>query len=186
MKSMNYSVVSSLCALAIGVLLVSWPGDAVNYLIITIGVLFLLPGLYGLFAFFASSRRKEPELQMPFPIVALGSALLGLWLMIYPSFFVTILMYVLGVLLVFAGLNLLMNFWSLRPVMHISWGVYIIPCLILATGIVVLFNPFQAATVPFIVLGIASIVYGITDFFRLLRYHHRKNKNITDVDVIEE
>ena len=186
MRPMNYSVISSLCALAIGVLLVSWPGDAVNYLIITIGILFLLPGLFGLFAFFTSSRQAGREFRMHFPIVALGSSLLGLWLMIYPSFFVTILMYILGVLLVLAGLNLLMNFLSLRNVAKISWGIYIIPCLIFITGFVVLFNPFQAATVPFIILGVASIVYGVTDFFRYLRYHHRKNKNITDVDIIEE
>ncbi len=183
---MNNSVVSSLCALAIGVLLVSWPGDAVNYLIITIGVLFLLPGLLGLFTYFVSSRQSDPGLRMHFPIIALGSSLLGLWLMINPGFFVTILMYVLGILLVFAGLNLLMNFLYIRSIAKISWGIYIIPCLILVTGIIVLFNPFQAATVPFILLGVASIVYGATDFFRYLRYHHRKNKNITDVDIIEE
>ena len=45
MKSVNNTLVSSICALIIGTLLVVWPGVAVNYLVITIGVLFLLPGL---------------------------------------------------------------------------------------------------------------------------------------------
>ena len=43
MKSLNYALVSSLCALVIGVLLVAWPDMAVNYLVITVGVLFLIP-----------------------------------------------------------------------------------------------------------------------------------------------
>jgi hypothetical protein len=43
MKSLNYALVSSLCALVIGILLVTWPDVAVSYLVITIGVLFLIP-----------------------------------------------------------------------------------------------------------------------------------------------
>lgn len=49
MKSLNYAAISSLCALAIGILLVVWPEAAIIYLVITVGVLFLLPGLFGLF-----------------------------------------------------------------------------------------------------------------------------------------
>ena len=40
MKSLNYALVSSLCALVIGILLVVRPDIAVNYLIIAIGALF--------------------------------------------------------------------------------------------------------------------------------------------------
>lgn len=53
MKSLNYALVSSLCALVIGILLVTWPDVAVSYLVITIGVLFLIPGLVGLFSYLA-------------------------------------------------------------------------------------------------------------------------------------
>ena len=48
MKSLNYALVSSLCALVIGILLVVRPDIAVNYLIIAIGALFLIPGLVGM------------------------------------------------------------------------------------------------------------------------------------------
>lgn len=49
MRSLSYPVLSSICALIIGILLVAFPELAVVYLVVTIGVLFLLPGLYGLF-----------------------------------------------------------------------------------------------------------------------------------------
>ena len=42
MRNFNYDALCSICALIIGVLLVVWPGEAVRYLVITIGVLFLL------------------------------------------------------------------------------------------------------------------------------------------------
>ena len=78
MKLFGYSVVSSLCALIMGILLVVWPEAAVIYLVITVGVLFLLPGLYGILAYFSSRGNV-------FPVVALGSALLGIWLICWCS-----------------------------------------------------------------------------------------------------
>ena len=190
MKSMNYAALSSICALIIGVLLVVWPDVAINYLVITIGVLFLLPGLVGLFSYMSVSRKQaESGIRMGFPVIALGSALFGFWLMITPSFFVNILMYVLGVLLVLGGLSQIMNFMTLRNYAHIPLGVFIIPVLILSAGIVVLFNPFEVATIPFIILGVSSIVYGATDLIRLLEYRKRVRKqerSVTDVTPIEE
>ena len=114
MRLFGYSVMCSLCALIMGVLLVMWPEAAMIYLVITVGVLFLLPGLYGIFAYFASRSRAEDGSGRAFPIVALGSALLGLWLIVMPAFFVGILMYVLGALLVLGGIGQLMNFISVR------------------------------------------------------------------------
>ena len=53
-------------------------------------------------------------------------------------------------------------------------------------GILILVNPFEAAKIPFIVLGASSIVYGLTDLFRIIRYRRKSNQVITDVEVIEE
>ena len=190
MKSMNYAAMSSICALIIGILLVVWPGVAISYLVITIGILFLLPGIYGLVTYFSVSRKQEVgEPHVSFPIVALGSTLFGFWLMIHPAFFVSILMYVLGVLLVLGGLSQIMKLMALRAYTPVPVGIFVIPVLILAAGIVVLFNPFKAATIPFIILGVAGIVYGLTDLLRLLQYK-RSVKNdeseIEDVTPIEE
>ena len=185
MKSLSYAAMSSVCALVIGILLVIWPEAAIIYLVITVGVLFLLPGLMGLFSY-AFSRRRNAEVQRTFPIIALGSTLLGFWLMIMPEFFVNILMYLLGVLLVLGSLSQLINFISVRQVVKVPVFLYLISVLILAAGIVILFNPFTAATVPFIILGVSSIIYTLNDLVRLLFYYHKRNKDITDVKIIEE
>lgn len=186
MKSLNYALVSSLCALVIGILLVTWPDVAVSYLVITIGVLFLIPGLVGLFSYLALLNKSKADAPRPvFPIVALGSTLFGVWLIIMPSFFVGVLMYVLGILLVLGGISQLANLIAARSFMPVPFGVYIVPVLILAAGITILFNPFATAEIPFIVLGISSIVYALMDMVRLLRFR-KKNKNIQDVTPIEE
>ena len=75
MKSLSYAALGSVCALVIGILLVIWPEAAIIYLVITVGVLFLLPGLMGLLSY-VFYRRRNTEVERTFPIIALGSTLL--------------------------------------------------------------------------------------------------------------
>ena len=164
MKSLNYALVSSLCALVIGILLVVRPDIAVNYLIIAIGALFLIPGLVGMLSYFSVWKTKSfDKNQWYIPLVALGSIFLGVWLILSPSFFVEILMYVLGVLLVLGGIGQLANLIAARAFVPVPLGIEL----------------------PFIVLGISSIVYALMDMVRLLRFH-KKDKNVQDVTPIEE
>lgn len=78
MKTMNYSIIRCICALVLGVLLVAWPEAAILYLVITIGALFLVPGLFSVFGYLTRGKQNG----MSFPIAGLGSLLFGLWLML--------------------------------------------------------------------------------------------------------
>lgn len=185
MKTMNYSIMRCICAWMLGVLLVAWPEAAIIYLVITVGVLFLVPGLFTIISYLTRSK----ELDRSFPIAGLGSLLFGLWLMIMPAFFVNILMYVLGAVLVLAGISQIVNLSAARSWTFVPGGFFVVPALVLIAGIVVLFNPFTVATVPFIVLGVSSIVYGISDFINIIRFRQKKDKNgslIEEVTPVEE
>ena len=45
MKGLSYSFLRAICALVIGLVLVMFPDQAGDYLVITIGVIFLVPSL---------------------------------------------------------------------------------------------------------------------------------------------
>ena len=66
MKTMNYSVIRSICSIIIGLLLVVWPETAIWYLVITIGALFLVPGLVSILTYVMNGQKVK----MPFPIVS--------------------------------------------------------------------------------------------------------------------
>lgn len=186
MKSLNYALLPSLCALAVGILLVVWPDMAINYLVITVGVLFLIPGLAGVFSYFLSMRKRQRTKAM-FPVAALGSALLGIWLIVMPMFFVTILMYVLGVLLLLGGVSQIAGFAAASNYSRVPAGMYVFPILVMIAGVVVLFNPFEAAAVPFVVLGVSFIVYSLIDIFRLIRFRKEAfRSDIQNITPIEE
>lgn len=62
---MNYSIIRCICALVIGVLLVAWPEAAILYLVITIGVLFLVPGLFSLSGYLIRGKRMAVVFLLP-------------------------------------------------------------------------------------------------------------------------
>lgn len=182
MKTMSYSVIKGICAVIMGVLLVTWPETAILYLVIAIGAMFLVPGAVAVLNYIFKGREQGAM----FPIVSVGSLLFGLWLMISPAFFVGILMYVLGAVLVFAGISQIMQLVNARGWTQVSFGYYVMPVLILIAGLVVLLNPFAAATVPFIILGVSSIVYGITDIINGIRFRRKEDKTTVNEVIIED
>ena len=113
MKSLNGSVLRCIFAIVLGLVLVLWPEAAVTYLVITIGICFIIPGLFSLLNYF-TREKVEGEPSPMFPIDGAGSILFGAWLVIMPQFFVSILMYILGALLVLAGAQQLISLVSAR------------------------------------------------------------------------
>ena len=182
MKTMSYSVIKGICAVIMGILLVTWPETAILYLVIAIGAMFLVPGAVAVLNYIFKGREQGAM----FPIVSVGSLLFGHWLMISPAFFVGILMYVLGAVLVFAGISQVMQLVNARGWTQVSFGYYVMPVLILIAGLVVLLNPFAAATVPFIILGVSSIVYGITDIVNGIRFRRKEDKTTVNEVIIED
>ena len=182
MKMMNYSIMRCVSAIAIGILLMVWPETAIVYLVIAIGAMFFLPSLFTLVGYFVKGR----QLGMYFPIISLGSLLFGLWLMVSPAFFVGILMYLLGVVLVFAGISQIAGLLGARSHASVSFGYYVMPILILFAGLVVLVNPFAAATIPFIILGISSTAYGISELINIYKFRRKEEKLMKHEIVIED
>ena len=164
MKSLNNSPLRSLFAILLGLFLVIWPELAVDYLVIGIGILFVIPGIIGILGYFL--RDKKNEILKPiFPVEGAGSIFLGILLIAMPSFFVSILMYVLGILLIFAGIQLFFPLIEARKRTNVPIGFYVLPALILLSGLFIIFYPFETAANTFWLFGIVSLVYGVMELF---------------------
>lgn len=166
-------MIRSILAIVLGLVLILWPANAINYLVIVIGVLFIVPGVVSLVGYF-SAKSKNADLSPNFPLEAAGSVLFGLWLVSMPSFFVNILMYVLGVLLILAGIQQIVSLTSARKWATISALFYIFPALILICGVIILVKPFAVATSAFMFLGVVSLVYGAGELFGWYRFGRSK------------
>lgn len=173
MKTMNYSLIRILFALVIGLVLVLWPNAAASYIVITIGVAFLIPGVISLFGYFGR-KISDSTVSRRFPIEGVGSFLFGLWLIIMPEFFADVLMFLLGFILMMGGIQQIASLSMARRWTPVPGAFYLVPSLILIAGIIALFNPSGARNTAFIIIGISSLVYSISELVNWFRFTRRR------------
>lgn len=171
------ALVRGLCALILGVLLVVVSDRMPVWMVMACGLLFVVPGVVALIGWF---RRDASLPAAPLsPVSSVGSILLGTILLLFPASFVTILMYMLAALVLLAAATQLYSVYSLhRRGMPLSLWYGVVPMLTLGAGIYVLFRPSDVAALPFIVIGAASILYGLLELWAafLLGRHVRQLK----------
>ena len=181
---MAYSLLRGGTALLTGVLLAFWPQSAVLYLIMVLGCLFLIPGLFSLLAYYRhKSIDGVPHRFGWSQVLSVGSILFGLCLIVRPMFFEAILMYALGVILTYAGLSEIVHLVSVRQWVRVPGGFYVTPVLVMLVGIFILFNPIESANVSFIILGIGCMVYGLSDMVNVIKFR-RRNSDVEEVQVV--
>lgn len=192
MKTMNFSLIRILFAIVVGLVLVLWPDAAASYIVITVGVAFLIPGIISLFSYFgrkSSTNGKSPR----FPIEGVGSLLFGLWLIVMPDFFADVLMFLLGFILMMGGVQQIASLSMARRWMPVPGIYYLVPSLILIAGIIALFNPTGARNTAFIIIGISSLVYSVSELINWFKFVRRRPKSpvshsdddIEDAKIIE-
>lgn len=98
---MNYFFICIICVFVIGLVLVFWLDVVINYIVIIIGVLFLILGFIVLIGYFGI--KLELGVFCCFFIEGVGSLLFGFWLVMMLGFFVDVLMFLLGFILIMGG-----------------------------------------------------------------------------------
>ena len=187
--SMNNFVIRAIFALIIGFVLVMWPDAAADYLVITIGILFIIPGLLGIINYFAYKKRSNVKFR--FPVESVGSILFGVWLVVMPAFFADLLMFVLGFILILGGAQQIYSLIIARRWARVSLGFFIVPSLILIAGIVILFNPTNARHTAFMIIGITCIIYALSELINWFKFMNRRPKlpvktDVVDVEILDE
>ena len=199
MKIFQSSIFRAVCAIVIGVLLVKFPQDGVTWLTMAIGALFLLSGVIALIAYWQAKRHAGEYTitdqqgrvvrggQPTFPIVGAGSVILGLVLTLSPNAFVHGLMYMLAAVLILGGVTQLMALVAARRLGSIPLGYWVMPSVILLTGLFVVLKPSESAELPLMVLGWCSILYGVVELVNALKIHSvRKNSEVREVKEVKE
>ncbi len=184
-SGITLALLRGITALLIGGLLVFWSQSAVLYLIMVIGCLFLIPGLFSLLTYY---RKVSPEGTRHFgwaQVLGVGSILFGLCLIVSPEFFERSLMYALGIILSYAGLSEIIQLVAARQWVRVPGAFYVTPVLVMLTGIFILFNPIETANIPFIILGIGCIVYGVSDMVNVVKFR-RRNSEVEELEVVND
>lgn len=191
MRVFQSSIFRSLFAIAIGIFILLRPDSTVQYLTIAIGVVFLLSGVVSCVDYFYTvshwQERQEVDLDghvhpvsKPwFPLGGVGSILLGFILALMPNMFVTSLVYLMAVVIIIGALHQL--FCLVGAARHYGMGpsYWVLPSLLLVAGLVMLVKPKLVAEIPFMVLGVCLVVYGLSDCINSFVIHRKRKKALT-------
>lgn len=202
-KVFQSSLFRALCAIVVGALLVKYREQTVTGITIAIGVLFLLSGLVSVMAYWAAQRRSgEPQVfdaqgrpltspRPAFPLVGVGSIVLGGMLALMPSAFVSGLVYVLAAILILGALSQFFTLAAAARFARIGLVWWVLPALLLIVGGVAVVKPTAIAAAPLFVIGWAMMVYGAVDLINAIKVHqcrkaYEKAQAIPEAEVVEE
>ena len=155
MKVFQSSIFRALCAIVVGALLVKYREQTVTWITIAIGVIFFVSGVISTVAYLSAKRQATKEgVEIydakgnrltrpvpPFPIVGIGSIILGAWLALFPNSFVNGLMFVLAGMLILGALNLFFNLAAATRFSSIGCLWWVLPVAIFLVGITALVKP---------------------------------------------
>lgn len=185
MKGLSYSFLRAICALVIGLVLVMFPRSGRRLFCDNDWCNFSCTFAHQYHRILCSGSRGAP----PFPVEGVGSLLFGLWLIIMPGFFADLLTFVLGFILVMGGVQQIASLSAARRWTPVPGGFYVVPVLILLAGLIALFNPTGVRSTAFIIIGITSLVYAVSELINWFKFTRLRPKapvagdKTSDVDI---
>lgn len=160
-KSKINGPLRALIALAVGLMMVVKPDEALTTVVKVIAAFLLASGLVSLFV--GLKNKKDGSLPL-MSFNALVDVLLGLFLFLFPGFVAKFIIYLIGFMLLAFGVVQILALMSAKRAVGMGFGAFVLPIIVTLVGGFILFNPF-AESVMVMIAGAALVVYGASELF---------------------
>ena len=189
MKVIHSSIFRAVCAIIVGVLLIQYREQTVTWITVAIGVLFFLSGVISLASYWAAKRNAEkmqgqilsdsngkPIMGMmpKFPLVSVGSLILGLLLALMPQVFIAWLMFILAFILILGALTQFVNLASAAKMGRVGILFWLFPSVLLLLGLLAIIKPSAIASAPLLIIGWGMLIYGVVEFLNAFKISNNK------------
>ena len=166
--------------IALGVVLILWPGATMTTICYLLAAMLLAFGVVSLINYL---RKDISGIIYRYDLVVGLSAILGgILIIIKVDKLTELIPVVLGFLVTTSGILKMQNSVDMMRLGHGTWHVAFAMAIInIAAGIVLLINPFEAAQVLIMCLGIALVYSGITDLYVTIAISRRLSQIKTEI-----
>lgn len=178
MKNSGSSWLTTVVVFVVGVLLIAWHArlHILNWIVMLVGAMLIVPAIYAFVIALIRKRNATPasgrQANDSTLWVSVASIALGLWMVINPGFFVALVGYIFGGILVLYGIYhiVTVSVWS-RPYVLPFW-FYIIPVLMIIAGVVLLFTSVRTMNaIVVLITGIAFVASSFNSILELVATH---------------
>ncbi|MTQ98649.1 hypothetical protein GMD88_17890 [Pseudoflavonifractor sp. BIOML-A6] len=189
LKNMKVSfLLASVLYIALGLVLLIWPGITSDLICLSFGLLLLIYGIITIISFFVhDSRLGTFRFELILGIVAAAA---GLLFLIKPEFVKSVIPVVLGIYIIIDALLNLKRSLELHSLQYGRWWVILVLSLVsVALGVLILFRPGMTADVLIMVIGGVFVYNGLSDLWSIFKIsritkEYRKNNPII-IDPID-
>lgn len=180
-KMFSLSIFSSIILIVIGLLLFIKPGDTLKTISYVIGGLILVFGIFGI-ARFTKTEKKGLNFDLVYGVLSL---IAGLIVILNPEALASIIPVILGIWIVINSSLKVQYAFYIKTDDSKKWIVALVLSLItLICGIILLFNPFKAASYVAKIVGLFIIIYAVIDLVESFIIKSKVKNVVRDAEVI--
>ena len=188
MKLLRISIIRVIAAVVAGILLLKYDDSVLKGLTIALGIMFLIAGLVSLIGWMNARRqkadfraydngKKSDDSQPMFPIVGLGSVLLGCILSLTETEAYRIwAMYLIAAVFILGALNLIMNVVSARKMESVEDWMWLPPIAIVIASVVAMLKGLVPPKTTTTILGITAFVYALVEIVYSIKFYQIKQR----------
>ena len=202
MKIFFSSLVRAVVAAIVGMLIIEYREETVRWITVASGILFFVSGVISCAIYYSGKRHADEQkvydaegnlvsagLSPHFPLVGLGSIILGVILALMPVSFITGVMYALAAILILGAVNQFVNLGRATRFCHVGLFYWLLPSVILLVALFLIVKPVEMAATPLLLTGWCMLLYAATEIvngLKLMSAHHQRKmmeKKVLDQDV---
>lgn len=188
MKIIQSSFFRALVAILVGAFVIIYRSQTLLWLTMLAGALFFLSGFLTWLTYYIEVKRlqraakevnEQGELvnvrKPMFPIVSVGSMILGLILAFMPQTFVSGVAYVLAAILLLGAISQFINLGETRRYAAIPLIYWLLPAITFAVGVFIFVHPISAMATSLLIIGWCMVFYGVVELINTIHtYKLRK------------
>lgn len=185
LKELKWDVLlSSLLYVLLGIVLIFFPDTAVRSMGHFIGVISILAGAVSMICYLLRDAHENYG-RNDFLYGLVGIAV-GCFIFYKVELIVSLVPFILGLLVIVSGCGKLQDVIDMKRMNYGNWAaVLIIASINVLFGVVLLANPFKAATMLFRLIGAGLAFSGITDIFITFFFASKIKKYKKDMEVLD-
>ena len=166
---MSTGVVRSVVVMLVGVMFIFWSESVANLFIRFLGFAFFLPAFVSMVRVLLAGAQVGTLAKTLVSVVDVGSMAFGLWLIVAPAGFETMVVKFLAVVaLLFAVFQVYMVFVSHRK-FALSWWTLLLPLLMVVGSVLLLNSPLRPLRVLSVLFGVVVFLSGLFDLVLSLK-----------------
>lgn len=161
-------MVSALICMALGIILVVWPGLSVRVVCMAIGAVLVVNGISRLMNFIFG--RDDSIFSQMNLVMGIIITVIGGWILLQPNTIIAMIPILVGIIIIIHGINNLQQTVSLCQSRYDKWWVALLLALLtIGFGILLIFNPFAAVDTLIRFIGVFLLYDGASDIWIMSR-----------------